>query len=178
MKTTVKNSIKRALLKLLAEKDFTSISVSELTESAGVSRMSFYRNFQTTDDVLDDIANDMFYNFYSFVRPVIELNTERKWREFVFETVCIFQRASSEFGISLKMMEQRPNSNRGLIILRVAEKVTRLESTFVANSTKEMYVIHGKLSLINSIAAKWVSAGMRESPEEITALIMSLITKF
>lgn len=175
---TTKGSIKCALLKLLDEKDYNDISISELTQRAGVSRMSFYRNFQTMDDVLEDIANDMFYNFYSFVHPVIEQNTERKWQEFVFETVCVFQRASREFGVSLKTFENHPNSNRGLIILRVAEKITRHESTFVSNSPREMYTIHGKLSLINAVAAQWVSTGMRESPEEITSIIMSLITKF
>lgn len=96
----------------------------------------------------------------------------------MFETVCIFQRVSKELGISLKAMKQRPNGNRGLIILRVAEKIIRLERTFASNSPMEMYATHGKLSLISSIAAKWVTTGMRETPEEITSIIMSLITKF
>lgn len=67
---TAKSSIKRAMLELLAEKDYNSISVSELAERAGVARMSFYRNFNSTDDVLEDIANDLFYIFIPLSAPL------------------------------------------------------------------------------------------------------------
>ena len=48
----VRGQILRALLELLDEKDLGSVSVSELTERAGVGRASFYRNFESKEDVL------------------------------------------------------------------------------------------------------------------------------
>lgn len=41
-----------ALLKLLEEKSFSAISVSDITTEANVSRMSFYRNYNSIEDIL------------------------------------------------------------------------------------------------------------------------------
>ena len=48
--TYVKQQLTRALLELLQKKTLAEISVSELTERAGVGRVSFYRNFHTKED--------------------------------------------------------------------------------------------------------------------------------
>jgi AcrR family transcriptional regulator len=41
-----------ALFQLLATKELHQITVTELVKRAGVSRMAFYRNYQTLDDLL------------------------------------------------------------------------------------------------------------------------------
>ena len=50
--TYVKKQITSALLRLLHEKPLEKITVSELTDTACVGRVSFYRNFESTQDVL------------------------------------------------------------------------------------------------------------------------------
>ncbi|MBQ6431220.1 MAG: TetR/AcrR family transcriptional regulator C-terminal domain-containing protein [Oscillospiraceae bacterium] len=41
-----------ALLKLLKEKSLQEISISEIVDAAGVGRTSFYRNYETKEDVV------------------------------------------------------------------------------------------------------------------------------
>jgi len=41
-----------ALLELLKDNDLNNIKVTQVVKKAGVSRMAFYRNFETLDDVL------------------------------------------------------------------------------------------------------------------------------
>lgn len=41
-----------ALYQLMATKPYNSITIKELTEKAGVSRLTFYRNFDTKEDIL------------------------------------------------------------------------------------------------------------------------------
>ena len=41
-----------ALLLLMKRKDYKDISITELCEKAGVTRMSFYRNFESKEDIL------------------------------------------------------------------------------------------------------------------------------
>ena len=50
--TYVKRQITDALLSLLKEKPLSDISVSELTDKAGIGRVSFYRNYQSKEDIL------------------------------------------------------------------------------------------------------------------------------
>ena len=60
----VKQSLANALFALLEEKGLGSVSINELVTRAGVSRSSFYRNFDSIDDVLtygNQLLVDEFY---------------------------------------------------------------------------------------------------------------------
>ena len=47
----VKQDMYKALLRLIGDKTFSSISVSDVTSEANVSRMSFYRNYNAIEDI-------------------------------------------------------------------------------------------------------------------------------
>lgn len=49
-----------ALLNLLHEKSMNDISISELCDSAGVGRASFYRNFDSKETILTTYINQLF----------------------------------------------------------------------------------------------------------------------
>ena len=55
----VKNQIVHALLDLMKEKDYEDISISEITEKAGVSRVSYYRNDKSREDILTESLTSM-----------------------------------------------------------------------------------------------------------------------
>ena len=59
----VKNSIVNALIDLMREKNFEAISVSEITARAGVSRVSYYRNFDSKEDILTGSLKDLMDRF-------------------------------------------------------------------------------------------------------------------
>jgi len=48
----VNEYITQALLLLMEKKDYKDISITEICERAGVTRMSFYRNFKSKEDIL------------------------------------------------------------------------------------------------------------------------------
>ena len=50
--TYVCNAITDALLEMLKTRSLDSINIGEITEAAGVSRNSFYRNFESKEDII------------------------------------------------------------------------------------------------------------------------------
>lgn len=52
-------SLQGALLQLVARKSYDSITVTELCKKAGVSRMAFYGNFDSKDDIIKKIVYDL-----------------------------------------------------------------------------------------------------------------------
>ncbi|GBG97011.1 TetR/AcrR family transcriptional regulator [Lactococcus termiticola] len=52
LKLETKAYLCQSLLELLEEKELAKISISQLCQRAGVSRMAFYRQFQSLDEVL------------------------------------------------------------------------------------------------------------------------------
>ena len=63
MKDITKDSIIEALIFLISQKDYEKITVTDITKKAGVSRMSFYRNYKKIDDLLIDAIDKLFEDF-------------------------------------------------------------------------------------------------------------------
>ena len=57
--TYVKGCIKKAVIKLLEQKELEKISVSEITKMAQVSRSSFYRNYHSVEEILSDHIREL-----------------------------------------------------------------------------------------------------------------------
>lgn len=60
----IKESIFLALFELMKEKDFSEIRIQDIAKKAGVSRISYYRNFKSKEDVLNNYMNEETMKFY------------------------------------------------------------------------------------------------------------------
>ena len=61
---TVRESLAIALLQLMKKKDLSKITVSELVKLAGVGRSSFYRNFESKEDLLFSYVIELYLEFF------------------------------------------------------------------------------------------------------------------
>ena len=61
-----------AAKKLVFEKGYDKISVSEITKKAGVSKGSFYIHYHTKDDLIQDIINFTFEAIRGCTRDCLE----------------------------------------------------------------------------------------------------------
>lgn len=60
-----------ALLALVEEKDYASITIAEITDRAGVSRPTFYLHYKTKDEILLSYLDTVFEQFYSEIDPLL-----------------------------------------------------------------------------------------------------------
>lgn len=170
-KMSASDLIKNALLELLNEKPYVEITVSELINKAGVARVSFYRNFHSMSDVIDEITNDITQHFAEEVYPVISGNDERAWREFLFQHFYRFSKHHSSYSI-------QKFQNGYVLFSRINTKIQELEKTLPSDTLKQKYAVFGKMGIINNIIKKWIDEGMTETPEEMIDYIMSFILLF
>lgn len=61
----VKEHITAAILELLRDKPIGEISISELCELAGTGRASFYRNFESKEDIIKAYVRQLFQEWTS-----------------------------------------------------------------------------------------------------------------
>ncbi|HIY91760.1 TetR/AcrR family transcriptional regulator [Companilactobacillus sp. HBUAS56275] len=80
-----------ALLQLLKTKDFNDITVTQVVKRAGVSRMAFYRNFESLDDVLiayiEPKINASFENIINRIPQDQKLNALGSFFEEIADTL-------------------------------------------------------------------------------------------
>ena len=73
--------ITTALLDLMEKKAFHAITITDLTKRAGVGRVSFYRNFESKEDVLQRHLQRLLDEWF---KPY-EGRTDFNWSEVLFE---------------------------------------------------------------------------------------------
>lgn len=167
----VKTDIMHAFMELMGRKSYMDITVTDIINTAQVARASFYRNFSSTSDVLDAIADDMAREFLEDVYPALNGTDERKWREFLFQYFYRFMR-------NQKRMAPFSPQNAQVLHTRIDQRVQLNHESNPPESIRDKYSGCGKMGLIHSIARKWVDDGMEETPEEMIDFIMGFITTF
>lgn len=63
-----KTLIKSSLLELLRTHSFTSISITALSDRAGIGRNTFYRHYSNLFDTLEDVINDALDEMFAVFR--------------------------------------------------------------------------------------------------------------
>ena len=66
--------ILEALLLLVERKKLQEISITELTVKAGVSRMTFYRNYKSKEDIIIQYLDEVFLIYLSEMQKIEDLS--------------------------------------------------------------------------------------------------------
>ena len=66
-----KTALAQALLAELMEREFDDITVSHITGRAGLSRQTFYTNFDKKEDILNFLLSSLFSNHRFSVKMYI-----------------------------------------------------------------------------------------------------------
>lgn len=74
----VRECIEEALVQLMAEKPFASITVSDIAARAGVSRNAYYRNYGSKEDILAGYLESLRLDIS---RPMLEYDPVEQTRE-------------------------------------------------------------------------------------------------
>ncbi len=154
--TYVKKQITAALLALLKEKPLSEISVSELTGRAGIGRVSFYRNYESKEDILKEESERLIREW----GKLYESNPESA-PETLFPSLFDFYRDHKDFyttlyhaGMSSIMMETIVGT------IRITSEMQNLEAYM---KSFWAYGIYGWM-------LEWIRRGMQESGKELLVL--------
>ncbi len=149
---------------LLRQKKYDDISVCDITEKAGVSRMSFYRNFKSKEDLLyqgiDVIFSNLRKKFVACENKNIYTVTK-----LIFET---FKGYKTElFSLSNSKVTQA-------ILDTVPEKLKENTDDDYMNKTSK-YIPIFYYGAITTVLFDWLKNGTEEPPEEMAKMISGLI---
>ncbi len=72
---SVRQLIREAFIRLMERKSYMDITVSDIVREAGVARVSFYRNFNSINDIIDDIADEIADELLHEMIPILSERT-------------------------------------------------------------------------------------------------------
>lgn len=150
-----RESIEEALVLLMKDSDFASISITDIIKKAGVARSSYYRNYSSKEEILTNVFNSAAETIVSALSPELaELNMLNSYR-ILFE----------------KVLENR----RLFEIILMADLGDRFQMTINdkylhaidASNGLDYYRLLSWIGSIFNIILGWIHREYRETPGEM-----------
>ena len=164
---TVRERLKIAYTNLLCKRKSSEITVTELVREADVSRVSYYRSFNSFEEILDECVDDLMKRIPDVLTPTLLEDKKAAWKELITRYMTALR--NDTLRIPLMLTENAP-----LILSKInAKLVVFFEDNNV--SAKEKYITSGNLALIAGVGGRWLRSGFRESTEEIIDLTYKMV---
>ena len=162
--------IVESLLSLMREKPYGEISVTEITGRAQLDRRTFYRHFNSKDEVLTLYMDIMFDEYQRDIAREEQLSLYVVFRTFFrfIKRHAAAVRLLQESNLSLHLLEK---FNAVIIGLHNANKHRYEKREDLPNYEYALYFNSGGAW---NITMKWVADGARETPEEMARLVEGL----
>lgn len=161
-----KECIVEALIKLLEEKPFSAITISELTAKAGVSRMTYYRNYNKKEDIFEQYLKDAI-EYYG--KDVQELMLQGNYydKENLKQCFIYLKRHRGFLNCLLN------NGFGDLLRNTICEFV--LQTWYKPEDGKDHYYkLQAFAGAIYNLYIAWGREDMKESPEELAELLCQM----
>ncbi len=170
-----KNLIKKAVAKLIHEKDIQKITVSDIIREADISRGTFYAHFADVSSVIEQIESEEIRNLMEYVERFGFENISTQTERFI-ELLCEYLSRDMEY---YRMLTQSNILNN--FILRLVdiyyEKLFNATISKQSTSNKDevnlylIYITSGAKSIILS----WLNGEIKGSSVEIAKTLSNLI---
>ncbi len=162
--------ITNSLLSLMEEKDFNKISIKEIIDNADLTRQTFYRNFNSKEDVLFEYVSKIYKECFDKIEQISNKNLKiilityfEHWHK--YKELLLLARKSN---FNYKFMDfYYPFMNEYFEKL-----IIRLPDNFDA---KTDYIKHFLLGGLIQVKTHWAERDFLETPEELAELVLQSI---
>jgi AcrR family transcriptional regulator len=155
------------LLELIEEKEYSEISITELTERAGIARQTLYRNYTGMNDILLSRMDEILDEYMALVRKNLEMKNDPYWDFEVKQLVYLWQRnealikALQKAGLAFQVLEKL--SGFFSVFHMRAQNLTELDE-------KHQYLVYYLAGGVYMVLNKWFENEMSTPVELLTDL--------
>lgn len=157
----VKEWMVDSLLLLMKTTPYEKITITQITQKAGVPRMTYYRNYFSKEEILDSYTEYLTEKFASVTRSIEVINNKNYFK------------ALFEFCIDyIDYLDTLMKDKKFYIIL---EAINR-NIDKITSKNQEIYYYKYYAGAIYNILMSWLQNGAKESSEEMATNLEQLIS--
>lgn len=164
-----------ALLRLVKQKPFHRITVTELVEDAQVGRATFYRNFDAIEDILRMRCDQTFKDLIVYMRTYLAKHQDEA-RKLPLKPVLHYFYQNSEV-IEILMTIKRFDMIQDAFRQEMEPFKSRLVTL---HGVSEAYVEYGlavRVGIMTNILTQWIASGKQPPPDELADTLGRMMTK-
>ncbi len=154
----IKQSISKALFNLMEQQAFSDITITQLVKKAGIARSTYYRNYCTKEDVLEEYIDDILQEFRS------EYPVDTITYRFTTQHILRVLEYVSRYHKDLQTLHKCGLSS--IFLDRVNHYLLRITSRETI-SMEEKFDLYAYAGAEFNIIFHWLINDMKESPYEV-----------
>ena len=159
-----KECIVTALIELMKVRDFHSITITDLTKKAGVSRMAYYRNYTSKEDILNKFIDDVGADVHE---RLADIYTDSDVYNYYY---ALLEQLGSYNDLAITTYK----AGLGELILSQINKQMALTFPSTGDAPVDHYRHLYLAGAFYNIFIEWLKNGQRESCAEIARLCCTL----
>ena len=167
-----RKEITDALLKLMHEHPYQDISVKQIILETNLARRTFYRNYESKDDVLDSVITDKITEYAEELTasPKSPLDVIFRFCEKNKDFLMLLHKNSLLYLLLIKL---------NIMIPKLNQITDRSDSVFaqIVGDLEPDYLVAFNVGAIWNVIFKWVERGMTESADEIKETIAQYLSR-
>jgi AcrR family transcriptional regulator len=169
-----KQCLRESLIRLLSTENIHKISVREICAGAGINRTTFYKYYGSQYELLEDMENEAISLIDEYLSGIEDVGKDGLLRlrgilTYIQDNIDLF-RLHVNNTVDTDFLQR-------IINLPMIRQLLSGRSIAGYNESDAEYIfcfiIYGCISTVKS----WINKDSRESPEEITALLMKAVDK-
>lgn len=160
---SIKEAIVIAFIQLLKQKNINKITIQEIVKKAGVSRSSFYRHYDSKEDILLDYMNQLFDATQLKINPFSDENI----KDYAVSQFCLCKE-NKDFFIALKQ-----NDLLYLLFQQVNYNVKRNIASFHLYKNPYQAIFFASAAI--GVIIQWIENDFQESEEELADMFIYLM---
>lgn len=161
-----KRIIKDVFIEMLEKKSIQKIYVRELCVKADINRSTFYKYYESQYDLLAEIENDLLIEIEEKCKDTDNIKGLNNILQYISRNKKTYKVV---FNANIDPMFPKKLLNLPIITEIMNNKLVNKNE----NKYKKIYILEGGYHVI----LKWLNNDCRESPEEITRLVMKYINQ-
>ena len=161
-----------ALLTLMHANPYNEITIKQILMESKLARKTFYRNFDSKDDVLLSLLRKILEDYFNIVNNA---------RGDVLTTIFEFAGRNSELLMLLDKNNMMHvvlsclNNFSEEMLLKQNKELNPFSKLF--EGLEQDYLVALNIGAVWNVISLWVRRGMKESPEEVKATIASYLSR-
>lgn len=160
-----------ALLSLMKQKAFSAITVKEIAEKAELDRRTFYRHFNSKEELLDLYVEKLFKEYVSILSRESDQTIDSvaliyfEFWEAHLDFLCIVSQNDLQAFLLSKFNEYMPRIYTAL----------QLKMPVSAHTDQGRYALAFKTGGFWNILFEWVNNGARQKPSEMAVIVTQMV---
>lgn len=162
--------ITESLLTLMKEKDFDKITITEMINKADLTRQTFYRNFESKENVLYEYVSKLYKDCFDEIDKMSEKNIRN-----IFITYFDYWHKTKDF--LLLVIKCKLNYNiMDFYYPFMSDYFDKSIMNLHGKSTTEIgYIKYFLFGGLVQVKTHWMENGFKETPEELADLVLGSI---